>query len=308
MSRRRVLGRIEDWTARAPLFVLGPTGTGKTALALAEVQRRFPDRLKWPLLISLDSVAVYRGLDIGSSKPLGVEREPYDWAALDWVDVQNRVSAFDYVEHVTPLLRQARSADRPVLIVGGSHFYEKALVDGMSPGGPSDPAFINQLSQMGGAELKRRLVEVDVRWNSKVHENDRYRLHRFSDLTLRQGLSFDDLFGAERIGGLPEVELVVVGMDLKAVELDQRLSLRIDGMFASGWLEEVDRLLAAGVPPDAPGLQTVGYREVTDYLLSGRSGPIEDLKTRILESHRQLVKKQKTWLRGLLRGLDQSPA
>ena len=280
MSRRRVLGRIEDWTARAPLFVLGPTGTGKTALALAEVQRRFPDRLKWPLLISLDSVAVYRGLDIGSSKPLGVEREPYDWAALDWVDVQNRVSAFDYVEHVTPLLRQARSADRPVLIVGGSHFYEKALVDGMSPGGPSDPAFINQLSQMGGAELKRRLVEVDVRWNSKVHENDRYRLHRFSDLTLRQGLSFDDLFGAERI----------------------------DGMFASGWLEEVDRLLAAGVPPDAPGLQTVGYREVTDYLLSGRSGPIEDLKTRILESHRQLVKKQKTWLRGLLRGLDQSPA
>lgn len=294
---------IDAWNGNGVLSIVGPTGSGKTAAALHWVNSRHPRDRACPLLVSVDAVALYRHLDIGSAKPLGAERDGYDWVGLDLYEPTERVSAADFAERVRPKIQAALAVGRPVILVGGSHFYEQALVAGMSPGAPTNEAWTASLRELPGSVLKARLVALDPRWQARVHENDRYRLLRFLDLSERQGLSYDILFHRPKEGALeaPHARLAL-GLEEDLDVFSTRLGRRIDAMFAAGWGSEVHALLNAGVPVDAPGLQAVGYRELVAARgqWSSEGAPSASLREQVLLSHLQLAKKQRSWVRGLL--------
>ena len=302
---RTWLSKASDWNGTGVLSILGPTGSGKTSLALTEVKKRFAS-LKEPLLVSLDAVALYRHLDIGSAKPMGEERIPYDWVGLDLVDPRETVSANAFRLAVLPGIERAISMNRPVILVGGSHFYEKMIVNGPSPGEGSDPAYIKSLESISSEELFRALCAKDARFGQKLHVNDRYRLTRYSDLVIRQGLGFDHLVDGPRADSLlarTDVYGVKLGLDLDETERDARLRKRISEMFRSGWMNEVQSLLEKGYSLKDPGLQTIGYFEICTAIdqSQSHSRAIDQiaLEEQILVSHRQLSKKQRTWIRGL---------
>ena len=295
MGSRKWISNIESWDGMGVLSVLGPTGSGKTSTVLSEVGKRFP--LKFPSLVSVDAVAAYRGLDIGSAKPQGLELAEHSWCGLDIVDASESISVARYLLSVSPQVEDALQAQRPVVLVGGSHFYERALVEGSAPGLASDPEF---LSSLGPSELLHRsLCLQDPRWEQKVHLNDRYRLERYSDLVIRQGLSFDDLFSAPKSGLLLKLDItcLALGLDIDFDSNRVRLQERIAKMIEAGWIDEVQALLAKGYKPSDPGLQNVGYLEICEHLSGKLSRP--DMLEQILTKHQQLSKKQRTWIRGL---------
>lgn len=300
--KRFFLRQIQDWNESDVLSVLGPTGSGKTSLVLGEIRRRYPQNLKHPCLVSLDAVSVYRGLDIGSAKPLGNSRLDFDWAGIDMADPDVKVTAADFVKEVLPRIELALKANRPVILVGGSHFYERALVEGMSPGEASDPEFQKSLEATSAGDLHARLLEKDPRW-SKLHINDRYRICRYLDLVERQGLSFDELNAGvlKNQRAWDSTATLVLGVDANPDDIRQQMRSRIREMLVQGWIPETQKLLNL-YGATAPAIGAVGYREILEYLASPKeSRSPMDLEEKILVAHMQLAKKQRTWLRGLMR-------
>ncbi len=300
---RFFLSDFNEWTGEGVLSVLGATASGKTSGALDFVRKRWPHNFKFPLLVSLDSIALYRGLDIGSAKPVEEERNDFDWCGLDYLDPRQAANVRDFLNFVSPPITQALLAKRPVILVGGSHFYERALVEGMSPGERSDPEYIASLSTLSGEEILKQLSSRDARFAERFHSNDRYRLERHADLVLRQGLSYEDLFLNAKNHSVSSnlwksTATLILGLDWERSVYEERVTERIHAMLRQGWLNEIQNLLKAGCDRDCPGLQCVGYRECVEGILSGKSEAAIFSSVHI--SHMQLVKKQRTWLRGLL--------
>ncbi len=289
------------WNGQGVLSIVGPTATGKTALALSLYQKF---RTQRPLLVSVDSVAMYQGFDIGSAKPTSLEREGVEWSGIDLFSPKQVIHVAGFLEAIKSNLQQALLQKRPVILVGGSHFYERALVDGMSPGKTSDAQYIESLKEKSNQDLYNWILSFDQRWSQKLLPTDRYRLERHLDLIDRQGFSYDELQSESQRTSLlspyvNEVTTCCLGLNLSAELLEVRQKTRIDQMFALGWMQEVQELLNQGIDPMNSALQSVGYREITSYLAK-KDLNFEQLKENIFISHRQLAKKQRTWLRGLI--------
>ena len=307
---RLFLDRLEDWDGQGLLSVAGATGSGKTAAALQLVQARWPHDLQHPLLVSIDSIAVYRGLDIGSAKPLGEEREPYAWHGIDLCDPTEQMNAARFAQLALPCIEAALQQNRPVILVGGSHFYEKALVEGMPLGQASDPSYLAELDKTPLEALWQRLLALDPLWATVLHPNDRYRIQRQLDLTERQGLNFDLLRGpSPRRRPWGRVATFAMGLNFSREEVSARLARRIRLMMEQGWVSEY-RALREKYGVLSPALACVGYREIGEFLNANpghtESSPTEasksalaELEARILTAHLQLAKKHRTWLRGL---------
>ncbi len=304
---------ISQWNGHGILSLMGPTGSGKTSLALNWVREHCPDDLKHPLLVSLDSVAIYQGLDIGSAKVRGSDRSDFDWVGLDLFSPQQRATASDFIRKVETPIRFALQNLRPVIFVGGSHFYERALLEGPAPGEASDSEYQRELSILTNEELSEILYKIDTRFRTKAHPSDRYRLCRFLDLAERQKLSFEELFEAEKDRPFPvPLRRMAVGQDLGVPALRDRLGQRIEEMFEEDWISEVQHLIHEYSPQGVgtlpvPALASVGYQEICDYLQFVRDktakisngANLSALKNLILTRHLQLAKKQRTWIRGL---------
>ncbi|MBS1985534.1 MAG: hypothetical protein JST16_15330 [Bdellovibrionales bacterium] len=303
MVQRHWLSHISQWSGSGLLSVLGATGSGKTRTVLDYVRTHYAQRLREPLLVSVDSIAMYRELDIGSAKPLGAERSDFDWVGLDLFAPSQQVTASDFIRQVLPTIENALAHRRPVICVGGSHFYERALVQGMAPGEASDPVFVATLEGVSNAELHRRLSAQDARWVEKIHPNDRYRLTRYLDLTERQGLSYEALVlgqGPAR-RSWTEVDCLAVGEGSASENVRSALRSRIQAMLEQDWVAEV-RALLAQYGEGSPALESVGYRQIVEGLQN--KFPWEQLEEQILIAHLQLAKKQRTWLRGLRKGAE----
>jgi tRNA dimethylallyltransferase len=303
MTQRLFLNSINEWNSDdSVLSVLGPTASGKTSTVLNFVKERFSSHLKTPLLVSLDAVAVYEKLDIGSAKPINLDREDFDWEGLDLASPSKNFTAADFVRAVSLKLNLAMDAKRPIILVGGSHFYEKMLVEGSAPGEASDPEFMKSLEKLSNEFLHQQLKDKDFRWAERVHLNDRYRLTRFTDLVFRQNLCWEDLFEQKKDGGgifqkIQKVNTLILGLEKKDHD-QERILKRIHQMLEAGWIEEVQSLIEE-FSLSAPALRSVGYREIVDYLVHKKVS-LKDLAQWIATSHRQLAKKQRTWLRGLV--------
>jgi tRNA dimethylallyltransferase len=303
MTMKRVfLGSLDEWSGTGVLSLMGPTGSGKTSTLLAHLRKR--TELQEALLVSVDAVAVYRGLDIGSAKAMGPDRDAFDWAGLDFKNPDETCTVRDFLDAVETPIAEALEEGRPVVLVGGSGFYENALVEGLAPGAASDPDFQKQLEAHSNETLHKRLVGFDKRWGEFLHSNDRYRLTRYLDLVERQGFNWTDLRETKRRNDRlkrvwSQTSCVVLGLEWSREIYLERLTERISQMWSGAWLSEVRELLEH-YPPNSVGLQTIGYKEVVQHVLDPKSQSEERTKELILFAHLQYVKRQKTWLRGLV--------
>jgi tRNA dimethylallyltransferase len=277
-------------------FITGPTASGKTAVGVELA------RLVGGEILSLDSMAVYRGLDIGTAKLSPQEREAVPHHLLDLVEPTAEFSVAQYLEKAEQAVGEILERGRRPIFVGGSPLYLKALLRGLFDGPPADWELRTELAEIarreGTAALHARLAEVDPPAAARVHPNDARRLIRALEVHKRTGRpisSFQTQFAADAdtVAGAPPVFV----LDWPREELHRRINERVDAMFAAGWIDEVQKLLDRGQTLGRTAAQAVGYREIFDHL-AGKRG-LEETKQLIKQRTRQFAKRQLTWFRSL---------
>jgi tRNA dimethylallyltransferase len=282
-------------------YLTGPTAAGKTPVGI-ELARRIGAEI-----ISLDSMAVYREMDIGTAKPSAAQRQAVPHHLIDVVAPSEDFSLSEYIDAAHAAILDIRGRGHEVLFVGGTPLYLKALLRGVYQGPPADWAFRaaieNELQTVPLAALHQRLQAIDPLLAAKLHPNDKRRIVRGLEVfkTTGQRLShlqtqFDEAQQAEAVN--------VFVLSWPREELQRRIDARVESMFASGLVAEVEGLLAKYGTPSRTAIQAVGYREVVEELERerGRLGEgemwmacVERVKVRT----RQFAKRQETWFRSL---------
>jgi tRNA dimethylallyltransferase len=277
-------------TAGRLVLVLGPTATGKSDLA-AEIARRAGGEI-----VSADAFAVYRGLDIGTAKPSAGVRAEIPHHLIDVADPTEAFSAGRWAAEARDAIEGIERRGRLPIVVGGSHFYVRALLSGL-PGGPVvAPAlrrhFAGGWTDQVRAFRKRMLDVLDPLYGVRVPAGDTARLSRALEIVLSTGCRVSDRpAGAPGAGGRRVLRLALL---FPREELYTRIPRRVREMWTAGWPREVENLLAAGVPADAPGFRAIGYAE----LVRRAAGELSDEEAfaRVVSRTRALAKRQRTWL------------
>ncbi len=277
--------------APTPLVVLvGPTAVGKTELA-AGICRRFGAEV-----ISADSVALYRDLDIGSAKPTAAERRETPHHLVDVADPNHDFSAADFVRLADQAIAEITARGKRVLVAGGTGLYVKALLHGLAPAPPVDQALRASLQRQwedqGGEALHRRLAQMDPAAAGRIHPADRQRVIRALEVCLQTGRPFSQ---GQAAHGFQQVRYphLMIGLCRERAELFERIELRCRRMFAQGLVDEVRSLLAAGVDPAAKSLGSLGYAQVVKMLAGeyDQAGALEET----IKRTKAFAKRQLTW-------------
>ena len=273
-------------------IIAGPTGAGKSALALAAAERC------GALIISADSRQIYRGFDIGTAKPTAAERARVRHEGVDVADATERWSAARWAEAASEWISVARARGQPVLVVGGTGLWLRALVRPLADEPPMDPerrrALHVELSALSTEALRARVLQLDP----PRAGFGRTQLLRAAEVALLSGTRISDWHAAGASKPRRVARWLVVD---PGPVLHERLASRIEGMFAAGWEDEV-RTLAGEVPADAVAWNACGYREVRDLVDGSRSRV--DVREAVLVRTRQYAKRQRTWFRNQL---DEEP-
>ncbi|WP_258576737.1 tRNA (adenosine(37)-N6)-dimethylallyltransferase MiaA [Candidatus Pantoea persica] len=276
------------------IFLMGPTASGKTALAIA-LREQLPVEL-----ISVDSALVYRGMDIGTAKPTAEERAQAPHRLLDIRDPAETYSAADFRRDALAAMAEIVANGRIPLLVGGTMLYFKALLEGLSPLPSADSAVRQQIEQTarekGWDALHRQLCEIDPVAGSRIHPNDPQRLSRALEVFFISGKTLTEL---KKTSGeaLPYDVYQFAIAPAKRELLHQRIALRFQQILASGFEAEARALFARGdLHTDMSSIRCVGYRQMWSYL----AGEIDydEMVYRGICATRQLAKRQMTWLRG----------
>ena len=279
------------------LALLGPTASGKTALALA-LAERLPVEI-----ISLDSALVYRGMDIGTAKPSVAERAAVPHHLIDILPPTASYSAADFVADCRRLCADCRARGRLPLIVGGTMMYYHALTHGLNALPEADPGIRAQLQaqkqQHGLAHLYARLQAVDPDTAARLEPADSQRIERALEVFLLTGKPLSRHFAETQTAPPPLVLRSVALIPEQRARLHQLIEQRFQNMLAQGFLDEV-RALQRQYPqltPDYPAIRCVGYRQAWAHFNDGL--PFQDFVAQGVAATRQLAKRQLTWLRKL---------
>lgn len=275
-------------------FLTGPTAAGKTSVGL-ELARRLDAEI-----VSLDSMAIYRGMDLGTAKPTISQREMVPHHLIDIVDPDEEYSLAQYVEAAHGCIREIRGRGREVLFVGGTPLYLKSLLRGIFEGPPADWELRNQLEaeleEVGLEALHERLALVDPLSAARLHPHDKRRIIRALEVFRLTGqpishlqMQFDE--------GRPAEQCKVFVLDWPRPLLHRRIEARVERMFSDGLVDEVRGLLDRHGELSRTASQAVGYREVIEHLRGERNlaETIEQVKVRT----RQFARRQETWFRSL---------
>ena len=276
------------------IFLMGPTASGKTDLAVELVQR-FPCEI-----ISVDSAMIYRGMDIGTAKPGPEILRIAPHRLIDILDPAEAYSAARFCADAQREMHAIMAAGRIPLLVGGTMLYFRALQRGLSDLPPADPEVRSRLEQEalahGWSHLHERLAAVDPAAAVRIHPNDPQRIQRALEVYEVSGVPMTEFFSrrtAEPWRG-PVVKIALAPGD-RAI-LRQRIAGRFHAMLEQGLVEEVQHLRQRGdLDRNRPALRSVGYRQVWDYI-NGAISREEMIRTAIIATG-QLAKRQMTWLR-----------
>lgn len=274
-------------TAR-PFFVLaGPTAAGKTEVAHVLARQE-----GWALL-SADAMLVYRGMDIGTAKPSISERADLLYGGVDLVTPDQPFSVGAYLAHVRAFLN-ALPEGHPVLVVGGTGLYIKAIVCGLDPIPPVDPAVRDQVARLYAVEglegISRACIEADpARYTALADKSNPRRVMRALELA-RMGIPYEPTWSSRAPANIPLVRL-----DIPRDVLATRIQARIDGMFQCGLLDEVAGLLRRYPYWSNTARQAIGYREAVTVLQGGLSEA--DARAAIFRRTRRYARRQETWFR-----------
>ncbi|MBB3228907.1 tRNA dimethylallyltransferase [Luteibacter sp. Sphag1AF] len=276
------------------IFVMGPTASGKTALACA-LADLFPVGL-----ISVDSALVYRGLDIGSAKPDAATLSRYPHDLIDIRDPAEPYSAADFRADAVPAMQRITSTGRIPVLVGGTGLYFRALQRGLSALPEADAQVRERLADeavtVGWAALHARMAAMDPVAGERIRPGDAQRIQRALEVMELTGRPLSELQqggGGERF---PWRVLKLALLPRDRQPLHDRIALRFDGMLADGFLDEVKALRSRGdLHADLPAVRAVGYRQAWEFL--DGQGDARSFRDRGVFATRQLAKRQITWLR-----------
>jgi len=277
------------------IFLMGPTASGKTDLAV-DLAARFPCDI-----ISVDSAQVYRGLDIGSAKPGSEVLAASPHRLIDICEPTEAYSAARFRDDALREMAEIVARGRVPLLVGGTMLYFRALQAGLAPMPEADPGIRARLEQeaevSGWADLHQRLLRVDPEAGARIHPHDSQRIQRALEVFEITGRPLSKWQRASvPLNPLPYRLLKLVRAPRERQVLRERIAHRFQAMLDAGLEDEVRRLWARGdLTPDLPSLRSVGYRQVLNYLLGGSS--FEVMIERGVTATRQLAKRQLTWLR-----------
>jgi len=282
----------EDVERQRLFFLVGPTASGKTAVGI-EVALRIGAEI-----LSLDSMALYRGMDIGTAKPSVEERARVPHHLLDLAEPHEAFSTGRYLEAAEAAIGDIAARGKLPLFVGGTALYLKGLTEGFFHGPPADwelrRRLIAEAQERGVPALHERLAAVDPAAARRIHPNDLRRIVRALEVRAATGRPISEL---QTQFGTPSAryECVLAGIRRERADLRERINRRVDAMFAAGLVDEVRRLLADPRGISHAAGQFVGYREVIAHLRGELS--LEEAIERVKARTRQFAKRQLTWFR-----------
>ncbi len=275
------------------VYLTGPTASGKTAVGIALA------RLLNAEIVALDSMTLYRGMDIGTAKPTAAERQGVAHHLIDVLDPWEPASVAQYRAWALRAVEELETRGKRPLFVGGAGLHLKALLRGLFEGPAADADLRSRLEEdaarLGDESIHARLAEVDPSTAARLHPNDRRRVIRALEVAMLTGRPLSD-FQNEHVHAAP-AGVSVFALVRPRADLRDRIDRRVGAMFKEGLIEEVRGLTAGPRPLHPVPAQGVGYREVID-LLAGQlteAQAIERVQTRT----RQFAKRQGTWFRGL---------
>jgi tRNA dimethylallyltransferase len=278
------------------IFVMGPTASGKTDLAIA-LQAHFPVEL-----INVDSAQVYRQLDIGSAKPDRATLEKAPHHLIDIRDPVDPYSAADFLKDATRVMAEITARGNIPLLVGGTMLYFKVLLEGLSKMPEANPQIRDQIQQQADSEgwpaVYKQLQAVDPETAAGLHPNHSQRIQRALEVYLLTGVPMSTLRREENIGGIADQyatkQLALIPVNRKLIH--QRIEDRFKRMMAQDFESEVQALYQRGdLHAELPAIRSVGYRQIWQYL-DGQCSLDEAVEKAIVAT-RQLAKRQITWLR-----------
>jgi tRNA dimethylallyltransferase len=272
--------------------LVGPTASGKTTAAFGLAAHLPID------IVSADSRQVYRQLDIGTAKPTAEERRGVPHHCLDLVDPTDVFDAAQFRTAAAAAIDDITARGRIPLVVGGTGLWVRALLHGLCPAPPRVPALRAELEALrvreGAAALHARLATVDPRAAARLHPNDAMRVIRAIEVAETSGAPLSTWQAAHAFAEAP-FDTLVLGFTADAAVLTHRIADRLDSMLARGWVDEVRGLLARGIPDDAPGWRTLGYRELRSVVWGEHTQAAAT--DAILRATRRFAARQRMWFR-----------
>lgn len=272
--------------------ILGPTATGKSALAIA-LARRFGGEI-----VSCDSTAVYRGIDIGTDKVPASEQQGVPHHMVDVADPIEEYSAARYAREASAVIRDITRRGRLPILAGGTGLYYRALTRGFFPGPAREAALRARLERValrrGVERLHRWLARVDPPSGLRIQPRDLKRIVRALEVYLLTGRPITEHFAATA-SALPEYTVTAFALLLPAPEIAARVAQRVETQFARGVVDEVRGLLARGVPETAHPFTGLVYRQVLEYLHGVRSE--RETRELIVRENRRYARRQLIWFR-----------
>lgn len=272
--------------------IMGPTASGKSALAL-ELARSLGGEI-----ISVDSMQVYRGLDIGTAKPTEQERREIPHHLIDILDIGERADLFTFRDKAEELIADIRSRGRLPIPAGGTGLYLRALVYGLD-NMPADESLRQQINAEfdndSGFETLKKIMREKVPDDFEKWHQHRRRLLRAYEVFLLTGNSFTSLQKTWKKAG-PRTDAVQFVLLWEREELKRRIRERCRAMIANGWIEETENLAKQGLFSAPTAWQALGYPLIGEYLRGGFS--LDELEERIVTATWQFARRQLTWFRG----------
>lgn len=275
------------------IFLMGPTASGKTALAI-ELYKSIPSEL-----ISVDSALIYQGMDIGTAKPTAAELSEAPHHLIDILDPALAYSAADFRTDALRLIADIHSKGKNAILVGGTMLYFRTLLQGISPLPEADPQIRQQIeaeaAEHGWGYLHQQLAEFDPVSAARIHPNDPQRVNRAVEVYRLTGKSLTELTEQKGEPFPYQVQQFAINPTDRS-ELHQRIAVRFRQMLDAGFAEEVKTLMQRpDLHLDLPSMRCVGYRQMWLHLQGQLSE--QEMIDQGIAATRQLAKRQLTWLR-----------
>jgi tRNA dimethylallyltransferase len=295
MSEVISINNIDTKQSKLPpvICLMGPTASGKTALAMA-----LHDALPCDI-ISVDSALVYRDMDIGTAKPTAEELIKYPHSLINLIDPSESYSAADFCRDALREIDKSRANNRIPLLVGGTMMYFKSLIDGISPLPTADAEIRQEIEaeakELGWSHLHEQLAKIDPVSAERIHKNDPQRLIRALEVYRITGKSMTELTKVKgnRLGG-DVLQFAISPKDRK--DLHARIALRFEQMIEQDFESEVVKLKErTDLHVNLPSIRCVGYRQMWEYL--NDEVDHDEMVFKGICATRQLAKRQLTWLR-----------
>ena len=274
---------------KPPIFIAGPTAVGKSEIALRLVEQIGGE------IISVDSMQVYRGLDIGTAKPSPAERARVPHHLIDICDLTEAFDAAQFVRLAQKAVEEIQSRGRVPIFCGGTGLYFKAFLSGLGEAPSANPELRAELEALPFETLLRELRERDPEAYGKIDKQNPRRVIRAVEVIRLTGKKFSEQRAEWKSTVHCPLSTVFFCLNRQPADLHARINARVDEMFRRGLVDETRELLKRGLEQNQTAMQAIGYRQVVEHLRGGLSLPetIEQVKIRT----RQFAKRQLTWFR-----------